>query len=83
MKPKLSEKEFYKMLTEIHTAVSEYSCGCMGSNFTVDKVKYHDKHKFAKTVKTKGKLFRTAVYKPIAEPQDYIGNIIRKYLRIE
>ena len=34
-------------------------------------------------MKTECKLFRTAVYEPVTEPQDYIGNIIRKYVEIE
>jgi len=83
MRIKLSEREFYKMLTEIHNAVADNSCGCMGSNCTVDIVKYYDKHKFVRTVKTKGKPFPTAIYEPVIEPQDYIGNIIRKYIDIE
>jgi len=35
----MKKEEFYKMLAEIDNAIADYSCGCMGSNYTPKREK--------------------------------------------
>lgn len=34
---KMKKDEFYKMVSELDTAISFQSCGCMGSNYTPER----------------------------------------------
>lgn len=38
----MKEDTFYTMLAELHTAISHEACGCMGSQYTKDRVRAED-----------------------------------------
>ena len=56
----MDKDTFYKMLAEIHTAVADTSCGCMGKDYTAQRMREEEQ-----------------------EEEDYIGKIIRKYIKSE
>lgn len=73
---------FYQLLAEIHTAVEEHSCGCMGSQFTPERVERDDTHDAVYDYKSKTHPLKCE-YVPVPDKRDYIGNIVRKYVKIE
>lgn len=81
----MKEKEFYKMLAEIHEAVSYESCGCMGSSYTPERVEKEDKHTEdfnpPEKIDLNGRTHPR--YIPSDRPLDYLGNIIRRYVKVK
>ena len=86
----MKEKEFYKMLAEIHNEVADMADGCMGSGYTPERIERDDKHHQERTdeketdeVKRRLDGMNVCKYIPSEKPLDYIGNILRRYLKIE
>jgi len=88
----MTSKVFYKMLAEIHEAVSIYSCGCMGGGYTPERVERDDTHTskqdhskpipFEDTERRKDNGMYEYVYTKSDTPLDYLGNIIREYIDV-
>ena len=69
----MKSKQFYKMLSEIHNEVADQSDGCMGCDYTPERVEKEDVEK----------LIRMEPSHTLATDGDYLGNIIRKYVEID
>lgn len=78
----MKKDKFYEMLSEIHNEVSDMSCGCMGSKYTPGRVKRNDEYMTIYDSTSKISPYPVE-YKKSKEPRDYIGNIIRKYIKIK
>ena len=86
----MKKKQFYKMLTEIHNGVSEMACGCMGCDYTAIRVEKSDTYISKQDPKRPilnekdrrkyGKYYYT--HTKSDKPLDYIGNIIRRYVKV-
>ena len=73
------------MLAEIHNEIANMSCGCMGYDYTPERVEKEDKYKDDYNdpkceMNKKGRTY--PIWKLSNKPRDYIGNIIRKYIEI-
>ena len=80
----MKEKTFYKMLAEIHNEISEQACGCMGYDYTSERVERDDKNESDYNNPEKVINGRTyPKYIPSDKPLDYLGNIIRTYIKIK
>ena len=90
----MEEKQFYKMLTAIHNAVSKEMLNkvcedCYGDiqwHYNPTYVAIEDKNYITPAPREKWRIdrpFPEPTLTKAKKPQDYIGNIIRKYVTVK
>jgi len=80
----MKEQTFYKMLSKIHNEIADMACGCMGYGYTPENVERDDTHTsdYSKGLRdNEGR--GVAEFIPSDRKLDYIGNIIRTYIKVE
>lgn len=82
-RPFLNEEDFYKLLSEIYSRVSDHSCGCIDRRYKPASIEKRDKY-----ISSCEPIDLDADGKPVYSWTrsdhylDYIGNIIRRYMLI-
>ena len=81
----MKEKDFYRMLSKIHNEIADMSCGCMGYGYTPERVERDDKNDsdFNRPQGEDEAGHTIPTYVPSERPLDYLGNVIRRYIRID